>query len=92
MTVKEEGLGSVKRFGTRYGTTPKLKLAKIEKIQKKPQTCISCGKAKARRIAAGIYKCEKCGTKFTGGAYFVEAKAKATEEEAVEEKTEEKEE
>ena len=92
MVENKIGLGSVKRFGVRYGTTPKFKLAKIEKLQKQPQKCLSCLKPKAWRIATGIYKCEKCGAKFTGGAYYVETKApEAAEEEAVTEAPEEKE-
>lgn len=89
----EKGLGPAKRFGPRYGRTVKFKLAKIEKQQKKPQICPYCDKPKAKRIAAGIYECNKCNAKFTGRAYFLKKKApviiKPTEEE--EEKEEEEE-
>ncbi len=72
--AKEEGLGSVKRFGVRYGRTGKFKLAKIEKIQKAPQKCPYCNKFKAKRISVGLYVCHNCKSKFTGKAYSVEQK------------------
>lgn len=66
-----KGLGSVKRFGPRYGRTVKHKLAKLESEQKKPQVCPYCRRPKAKRLSAGIYHCQKCDTKFTGRAYFL---------------------
>lgn len=72
--ASEKGLGSAKRFGPRYGRTPKFKLAKIEKEQKKLQVCPYCDMQKAKRIAAGIYECRKCQSKFTSRAYFVKKK------------------
>lgn len=81
--AKEKVFGSIKRFGTRYGRTPKHKLAAIEKQQKQPQVCPYCKKPKAKRQAMGIYLCGKCGSKFTGGAYTAKAqiiKTKTAEE------------
>lgn len=53
----------------RYGA----KLRKMyEEVQSRKRTryeCPICGKKKVKRIAAGIWQCENCGTKFTGGAY-----------------------
>lgn len=72
--AKEEGLGSVKRFGVRYGRTGKFKLAKIEKVQKMPQKCPYCNKMQAKRISVGLYVCYNCKSKFTGKAYSVEQK------------------
>ncbi len=71
MADNDKGLGPVKRFGTRYGTTVKYKRAQVEKEQKKPQKCPYCLKLAAKRIAEGIYVCHKCNSKFTGGAYSV---------------------
>ncbi|MBI4145974.1 50S ribosomal protein L37ae [Candidatus Woesearchaeota archaeon] len=68
-TVK--GMGSVKRFGTRYGRTTKYKLAKIEVEQRKKQDCPYCGKAKVRRVSYGIWNCQKCHNTFTARAYNV---------------------
>ncbi len=97
----EKGLGPVKRFGVRYGSPLKLRLAKIEKEQKKLQLCPYCEQLKAKKLFAGVYLCKKCGSKFTGNAYFLtkpkettEEKKEAPQEEepAEEEKSEESEE
>lgn len=69
---KNKGLGSARRFGARYGRTVKLRLAKIERMQKQPQKCPFCLKKKAKRIAMGIFECGKCSSKFTGKAYTVD--------------------
>jgi len=69
MPKKKMVLGSVKRFGVRYGRTTKYRLAVIEKEQKKPQQCPYCRKPKAHRLSFGIYQCDKCNKKFTGPAY-----------------------
>lgn len=70
----KEGLGSAKRFGTRYGATLKLKLAKIEKEQRGKHECPYCGKVQVSRISYGIWHCAKCNAKFTGGAYTLTRK------------------
>jgi len=80
-------LGSVKRFGPRYGRSIKYKLAKIEAIQKGKHQCPYCHNLKAKRLSVGIWNCRKCGAKFTGKAYSV--KKIVTEE--IEEETEKKE-
>jgi len=62
-------LGSVKRFGPRYGRTVKHKFAKIEAVQKGKHKCPYCHAMKAKRLSTGIWHCRKCGAKFTGRAY-----------------------
>ncbi|UCD03563.1 MAG: 50S ribosomal protein L37ae [Candidatus Woesearchaeota archaeon] len=63
-------LGSVGRFGTRYGRKLKDKVLDIEKIQKSKHTCPHCKKkGGVKRVASGIWYCKKCNTKFTGKAY-----------------------
>ena len=64
-------LGSVKRFGARYGRRVKHRLAEIETVQKGKHKCPYCHTEKVKRVAAGIWKCRKCGAKFTGKAYSV---------------------
>jgi len=96
--VKDVGLGSVKRFGVRYGRTTKYNFAKIENEQRKLQKCPYCKKTKAKREFLGVYKCGKCGAKFTGKAYFLEqtvivqSQESPIVEELVAQETEEKEE
>ncbi len=69
-------LGSVKRFGVRYGRKPKKKLAKIESTLRSKQKCPYCSRKQVKRIAIGIWHCRKCNTKFTGKAYSISQKKK----------------
>ncbi len=64
-------IGAAGRFGARYGKKPKTKITNIERIQRKKQECPYCGRKAAKRLSAGIWKCKKCESKFTGGAYKV---------------------
>ena len=91
-----EKLGSVKRFGTRYGRKPKIKFSKIETEQRKLHKCPYCNKIAVKRLALGIWNCRKCNAKFTGKAYSVSKKIITKEAEemteepiAVQEETEE---
>ena len=74
----EKKFGSVKRYGPRYGRRLKNKLADIEKKSKKLGKCPYCRKIGAKRLSAGIWQCRKCNSKFTGHAYYLEEKIKAT--------------
>ena len=95
----EEKLGSVKRFGARYGRKPKLKFSKIEAEQRKLHKCPYCSKIAVKRISVGIWHCRKCNAKFTGRAYSItkkiitkEAKIGEEETQLLKEKVEETEE
>lgn len=67
MTKKK--IGSVGRFGARYGRRVKISLRVIEAKQRKRYRCPSCQMIGMRRSAAGIWQCKKCGAKYAGGAY-----------------------
>ena len=67
----EEKLGSVKRFGARYGRKTKLKFSKVEAEQRKLHKCPYCSAIAVKRVAVGIWNCRKCNSKFTGKAYPV---------------------
>lgn len=71
--------GSVNRFGTRYGRTPKARFGEIEHEQRKFHKCPYCSNVKVKRISAGIWQCRKCNIKFTGKAYTLAVKKKPTE-------------
>jgi len=90
--AKIQKLGSVKRFGPRYGRSVKYKLAKIEAIQKGKHQCPYCHSLKAKRLSAGIWSCGKCGAKFTGKAYSIQKAAVEEASEKEKEETKEKEE
>ena len=84
-TEEKSGLGSVKRFGARYGRKPKLKFSTIETEQRKLHKCPYCNKIAVKRVAMGIWNCRKCKAKFTGKAYSVSKKILAKEAKVFEE-------
>ena len=73
---------SVKRFGARYGRKLKERFGKVELEQRKKQKCPYCSAPKVKRIAAGIWECRKCNTKFAGKAYSISKKITAKKEES----------
>ena len=87
-TEEKLGLGSVKRFGARYGRKLKLKFSKIEAEQRKLHKCPYCSKISVKRVALGIWKCRKCNVKFAGKAYSITRKIIAKEAPAAEEELE----
>jgi len=86
MAVIKKKFGSIKRYGARYGRRLKDKIADIEKKSKKLGMCPFCKKIGAKRLAIGIWQCRKCGSKFTGNAYYMKEKVEAA---GVEEKEKE---
>ncbi|MFC7166816.1 50S ribosomal protein L37ae [Halospeciosus flavus] len=70
--MAEEGArttGSSGRFGARYGRVARRRVSEIESDKNADHTCPECGAEKVGRAGTGIWTCEKCGYKFTGGAY-----------------------
>jgi large subunit ribosomal protein L37Ae len=63
-------VGLTGKFGPRYGTKTKKMILEIESKQKKEKVCPYCERSALKRLAAGIWYCKKCKTKFAGGAYF----------------------
>ena len=71
MASKKKKIKSAGRFGAGYGTRARKGFNKIESDQRKAQKSpIFNGRAK--RIAAGIWKCIKTGKVFAGPAYSLE--------------------
>lgn len=66
---KKKKVGSAGRFGARYGKKIRTLVASVEKVQKQRHICPKCRMPYVRRVAAGIWMCKKCGTKFAGRAY-----------------------
>lgn len=62
---------SAKQYGVRYGRRLKEKIGKIEQARKLSDTCPYCHYKKVERLAAGIWFCNKCQSKFTGRAYVI---------------------
>lgn len=63
-------VGSTGRYGPRYGTKTKKMVLNIENREKKEKICPYCERPALKRLAAGVWYCRKCKTKFAGGAYF----------------------
>lgn len=68
--MPKKKIGSIGRFGPRYGRRTKKMVEEIERKQKKKQICPYCERPALKRIASGIWICKKCKVKFAGAAYF----------------------
>jgi len=69
MAAKKKKIKSAGKFGAGYGTRVRKKYNKIESVQRSRQPSPFYAKARAKRIAAGIWKCLKTGKVFAGPAY-----------------------
>jgi large subunit ribosomal protein L37Ae len=63
-------VGITGKYGPRYGTKTKKVVKEIEVKERQQRVCPYCERLALKRIAAGIWYCRKCKTKFAGGAYF----------------------
>ena len=63
-------VGITGKYGPRYGTKTKKVILEMEIKQEKEKVCPYCERPALKRLAAGIWYCKKCKTKFAGGAYF----------------------
>lgn len=64
-------VGIVGKYGTRYGSSLRKQVKKMEISQHATYTCMFCGKNSMRRSAVGIWKCRTCKKVYAGGAYSV---------------------
>lgn len=78
--AKSKSKGSAGKFGTRYGRTNREKFNKVDSMQKDTYQCPFCNYVKVKRVAMGIWQCNKCNAKFTSKAYTVTKTAITTEE------------
>lgn len=67
--ARTKKVGVTGRFGARYGRKAKRTVKGIEEKLKMKHTCPQCDRPAVKRVSAGIWKCRKCDTVFTGGAY-----------------------
>lgn len=70
-TKKSKAFG---KFGAGYGVRVKSEYNEIEAVQRKRQISPFYSKGRAKRIAAGIWKCMKTGKVFAGPAYALKIK------------------
>ena len=75
MSKRTKKVGSMGRYGPRYGVRDRVRTRDIEIKQHKAHTCPSCGQPKVKRVGTSLWQCRKCDTKFVGGAYFPQTDA-----------------
>jgi ribosomal protein L37AE/L43A len=71
MTSKKKKIGAFGKFGAGYGRNIRNSYNAIEALQRQDQPSPFHPRGKAKRIAAGIWKCTKTGKVFAGHAYFL---------------------
>ncbi len=71
MGAKTKKIKAAGKFGPGYGVRVRREYNSIEDNQRKRQVSPFYAKAKAKRIAAGIWQCEKTGKIFAGPAYHL---------------------
>jgi len=69
MARRTKKVGSVGRFGPRYGVKIRRRILEVETVRKAAHACPRCHAMKVRRVGSGIWACRKCGLTFAGGAY-----------------------
>jgi len=66
---KTKKVGPTRGLGPRYGATVRKRYIKVITELKRPHKCPSCGFVRVRRESVGVWKSNKCGFTFSGGAY-----------------------
>ena len=74
MGAKKKKIKAFGKFGAGYGVRVKNRFNAIESLQRKFQPSPFHPNARAKRIAAGIWKCMKTGRVFAGHAYYLREK------------------
>lgn len=69
MGKRTKKAGIVGKYGTRYGSTLRKIVKKMEVSQHSTYRCVFCGKHTVKRTAAGIWSCRSCNKTVAGGAY-----------------------
>merc|ERR1712217_446957 len=69
MSKRTKKVGIVGKYGTRYGSSLRKQVKKMEISQHSKSTCLFCGKNSVKRTAVGIWDCRSCGKRYAGGAY-----------------------
>lgn len=72
MATKLKKTKSAGRFGSRYGKKPRARLVAVESKQRQKQPSPFHPTGFAKRIASGIWKCQKTGKVFASNAYYLE--------------------
>lgn len=69
MSNSAKKIGSVARFGPRYGVRIRSRILEVEKEMARGVACPRCGIEAVEREAAAIWTCRHCGYKYAARAY-----------------------
>ena len=69
MGKRTKKVGPTRGLGPRYGATVRKRYIKIVTEMKKAHKCPQCGLPRVKRVSVGVWRCKKCGSTFSGGAY-----------------------
>ncbi|KAK4452280.1 60S ribosomal protein L43 [Podospora aff. communis PSN243] len=64
-------VGIAGKYGVRYGASLRKQMRRLETPQHARYTCTFCCKTSVKRVATGIWKCNRCNKTMTGGAYLL---------------------
>ena len=78
MGKRTKKVGITGKYGTRYGSTLRKLLRKIEVSQHATYRCAFCGEESIKRTSAGIWKCKSCHKVIAGGAYTLSTASAVT--------------
>lgn len=85
MAEKQLNIGKGGRFGARYSRRLRDKVAIIAAEKRASTKCPYCNYDAVKRLAAGIWFCKKCSSKFAGKAYTQKSEIKFEKKEEKEE-------
>ena len=74
MGAKKKKIKAAGKFRTGIGVKARSRFNEVESLQRKWQPSPFHPTGRAKRIAAGIWKCMKTGRIFAGNAYYLQAK------------------
>ncbi|CAH0478197.1 unnamed protein product [Peronospora belbahrii] len=72
-------VGICGKYGTRYGSSLRKVVKKIEISQHAKYNCVFCGKDSIKRTVTGIWQCRSCYKTIAGGAYLLNTASAATD-------------
>lgn len=78
MSKRTKKVGIVGKYGTRYGSSLRKQIKKIEITQHTHYVCAFCGKEKVSRTAVGIWRCRGCFRTIAGGAWCLQTQGAVT--------------
>mmetsp|Transcript_38096 Transcript_38096/g.81980 ORF Transcript_38096/g.81980 Transcript_38096/m.81980 type:complete len:94 (+) Transcript_38096:35-316(+) len=77
MAKRTKKAGIVGKYGTRYGSSLRKVVKKLEISQHAKYECPFCGKISVKRHSVGIWDCKTCKKRMAGGAYVLSTAAAA---------------